>query len=213
MFAAADLLLFLALALVIALTPGPGIFYVAARALAGGRREGIVSSLGTGVGGCLHVVAGALGVSALVLASAEAFAALKILGALYLVWLGLRMIRSAGVAVGPVLPVTAPPQGSWRVFREGALVEALNPKTAAFFLAFLPQFVDAGRADVALQFAVLGVISVTLNTGVDVLVAFGAAALRQRLAGRSRVIERLRQASGATLCGLGVLLAVSRRPA
>jgi threonine/homoserine/homoserine lactone efflux protein len=213
MFETADLLLFLALALVIALTPGPGILYVAARSLAGGRREGVVSSFGTGVGGFVHVIAGAIGVSALVLASAEAFTLLKLAGAVYLVWLGVRMIRSAGAASDAALPAMAPSRDAWRSFREGAVVEALNPKTAAFFLAFLPQFVDPARGDVGLQFAILGVISVALNTGVDVLVAFGAAALRQRLLGRARMMARLRQASGAILCGLGVLLAASRRPA
>jgi threonine/homoserine/homoserine lactone efflux protein len=216
--ATADLMLFLAAALLIALTPGPGIFYVAARTLAGGRADGIASSIGTGIGGTVHIAAGAIGVSALVLASAEAFTLLKLAGAVYLVWLGIRTWRAAGEApAGFAAPgqdmARAAPGGTWRALRDGAAVEALNPKTAAFFLAFVPQFVDPARGDVGLQFALLGLISVGLNTAVDVGVAFGAAALRGRLATRPRLIQRLRQASGATLCALGAALAFARRPA
>src|SRR5918997_6882636 len=138
------LALYLAAALVPAVTPGPGIFYVAARTLAGGRAEGVASSLGTGLGGMVHVLAGSLGVSAIVLASAELFTALKLVGAAYLVWIGLRTVRAARrdafAALGGGAAV--PAVGARRAFREGVMVEALNPKTAAFFLAFVPQFVD-----------------------------------------------------------------------
>ncbi len=103
-----QLALFLAAALLLALTPGPGIFYVAARTLAGGRAEGIASSFGTGIGGMVHVLAGALGVSAIVLASAELFAALKLVGAAYLVWIGLRTIRAARRDAAPEQPPPRP---------------------------------------------------------------------------------------------------------
>ena len=145
-------LLFLTAASLIALSPGPGIFYVAARTLAGGRSEGLASSLGTAVGGLFHVAAGAAGVSALMMASAEAFTALKIAGALYLVWLGIKAVREARLD----MPVAAAGVGAGRAFREGIVVEALNPKTAAFFLAFLPQFVDPSAGTVWLQFLGLG---------------------------------------------------------
>src|SRR4051794_29393039 len=138
-----QLALYLAAACVLAITPGPGIFYVAARTLAGGRAEGVASSFGTGLGGMVHVVAGSLGVSALVLASAELFTALKLIGAAYLVWIGLRTFQAArreAVTALAGIPAT-PAMGVRRAFREGVLVEALNPKTAAFFLAFVPQFV------------------------------------------------------------------------
>lgn len=180
-----------------------------ARSLAGGRAEGIASSLGTGIGGFVHVGAGALGVSAIVLASAEAFTALKLAGALYLLWLGYRTWRSAGKPVGAI---AATATGARRAFGEGIVVEALNPKTAAFFLAFIPQFVDAGAGSVAAQFILLGSISVALNTGADIVVTFLAAGARDRLAARPGIIRRLRQASGAVLCGLGLTLAVARRP-
>src|SRR5262245_19409915 len=126
-----SLVLFLLAASIIALSPGPGILYVAARTLAGGRDEGLASSFGTALGGLVHVLAGAVGVSALVMASAEAFTLLKWLGALYLVWLGLKTLREARID----LPLVGTRVGSKRALREGIIVEALNPKTAAFFLA------------------------------------------------------------------------------
>ncbi|GAA0598060.1 LysE family translocator [Craurococcus roseus] len=205
---AAGLLLFLAAALAIAVTPGPGIFYVAARTLAGGRGEGIASSFGTGLGGLVHVAAGALGVSALVMASAQAFTVLKVAGAAYLVWLGLRAIREARRVPPPERAVAT---GAAWAFREGVVVEALNPKTAAFFLAFIPQFVDPAQGGVALQFAALGLVSVALNTLVDVAVACAASRARDGLARRAGLVRRLREASGAVLCGLGVSLAFARR--
>jgi threonine/homoserine/homoserine lactone efflux protein len=204
-----NLVLFLGAALVLAATPGPGLFYVAARTLAGGRGEGLASSFGTGLGGCVHVVAGAVGVSALVTASAEAFALLKLAGAAYLLWLGFKTIREARAAAAP-LGMAA--MGADRAFREGVVVEALNPKTAAFFLAFIPQFVDPSGGGVALQFVVLGLVSVALNTLVDVVVTRMASRARDGLARRPDLIRRLRTASGAVICGLGASLALARRP-
>src|SRR4051794_1433959 len=173
--------LFFAAALVLAVTPGPGIFYVAARTLVGGRAEGVASSFGTGLGGMVHVLAGSLGVSAIVLASAELFTALKLIGAAYLVWIGFRTIRSARREASTALPSgpVTPPMGVRRAFREGVLVEALNPKTAAFFLAFVPQFLDPAKGSVAVQFVVLGFVSVALNTLADIVVAFAASGFRQ----------------------------------
>jgi threonine/homoserine/homoserine lactone efflux protein len=209
MLDAMNIALFLAAALIIAVTPGPGIFYVAARTLAGGRAEGLASSLGTGIGGLVHVIAGALGVSALILASAEVFAVVKFVGALYLVFLGIKTWRSASL---PQSPLVVAATGSRRAWREGILVEALNPKTAAFFLAFIPQFVDATAPHVGLQFALLGLISVALNTAADVIVCYGAGACRDRLLSQPVLFRRLRQGSGCVLCGLGLSLALARRP-
>lgn len=210
-----QLALYFAAALVLAVTPGPGIFYVAARTLAGGRAEGVASSFGTGVGGLVHVIAGSLGVSAIVLASAELFTALKVIGAAYLVWLGLRTFLSARRDALAALDgaFTAPPIGPRRAFREGTLVEALNPKTAGFFLAFIPQFVDPAAGHVALQFVVLGAISVALNTLADVVVAFAASSIREGATARPALIRRLREASGAAMIALGVGLALAKRPA
>ncbi|MFC7475619.1 LysE family translocator [Dankookia sp. GCM10030260] len=204
-------LLYLAAALLLAVTPGPGLFYVAARTLAGGRAEGVASSLGTGLGGLVHVLAGSLGVSALVLASADLFTALKLAGAAYLVWLGLRTVRDASAVLdgGPAAPAV----GLRRAFREGVLVEALNPKTAAFFLAFVPQFLDPAAGHVALQFVLLGAVSVVLNTLADIAVAFAASGMRDGAATRPNLIRRLRQASGGAMVALGIGLALAKRPA
>lgn len=202
--------LYLGAALVLALTPGPGIFYVAARTLAGGRAEGIASSIGTGLGGLVHVVAGAAGISALVLASAELFTMVKLAGAAYLIWLGGRTILAAR-RVDQHLDTDSQAVGPRRAFREGALVEALNPKTAAFFLAFVPQFIDPAAGNVAVQFIALSCISVLLNTLVDVAVALGAS--RARALAQSSLLARLQRASGAAMMALGIGLAFARRPA
>jgi threonine/homoserine/homoserine lactone efflux protein len=201
--------LFLAAASVIALSPGPGIFYVAARTLADGRRAGLASSVGTGLGGLVHVAAGAVGVSALIVASAEAFAFLKIAGAVYLVWLGIRTARTAHVDV----VATASGMGIGRALRDGVMVEALNPKTAAFFLAFLPQFVDPAAGPVWLQFLGLGVVSVTLNTAVDVVVVMMAARARTAALARPVLLRRLHAGAGIAIAGLGLSLLFARRPA
>ncbi|MFO1082591.1 MAG: LysE family translocator [Reyranellaceae bacterium] len=207
-----QLLLFVAAAALLALTPGPGIFYIAARTLAGGRAVGIASSVGTGLGGLVHVAADSVGVSALVLASAELFTALKLAGAAYLMWLGWRTLSKAGHEVidGSVATDRVGPR---RALRDGILVETLNPKTAAFFLAFISQFVQPNAAPVALQFILLGLISVALNTGVDILMALAAGRVRSAMAARSSLVKRLQQACGGAMIALGAGLALARRPA
>ena len=209
MFDTTSFLVFLAAASAIAIVPGPGILYVAARTLAGGRAEGVASSVGTGIGGLVHVAAGALGISAILMASAEAFTLLKLAGAIYLVVLGVRVFLQAGeVPKAPDVVAT----GGMRAFREGIVVEALNPKTALFFLAFIPQFVDAARGPVAIQFVILGLISVILNTLVDLVVAFAASAARTGIAKRPSLVRRMQQGCGLLLCGLGLTLSLARRP-
>jgi threonine/homoserine/homoserine lactone efflux protein len=205
----ANFSLFLLAALIIAAIPGPGIFYVAARTLAGGRKAGIASTLGTALGGLVHVIAGGLGVSAIMIASAQGFTLLKLAGALYLVWLGIRTFRDAG----HLPPAHTNPAGAKRAFRDGIVVEAFNPKTAAFFLAFIPQFLDPAAGHPALQFMALGLISVTLNTLADVVVVIAASALRGGLARKPHLVRRLRQGSGLFIAGLGISLALTRRPA
>jgi threonine/homoserine/homoserine lactone efflux protein len=201
--------LFLLAALVIAIVPGPGIFYVAARTLSDGSKAGIASTFGTALGGLVHVVAGALGVSAIILASAELFTAVKFAGALYLIWLGIATFYDARNS----LPQQEAPAGATRAFRDGVLVEALNPKTAAFFLAFIPQFLDPAGGTPALQFMVLGLISVTLNTTADLIVVTIAVRARAGMVRRPDLFQRLRQGSGLFIAGLGISLALARRPA
>src|SRR5262249_12235674 len=201
-----NLPLFLAAALILAAVPGPGIFYVAARTISGGSAAGIASTAGTALGGIVHVIAGAIGVSAIILASAELFTALKFCGALYLIWLGIRTFREAGA----LLVAQESPAGARRALYEGIVVEALNPKTAAFFLAFLPQFVDPSHS-VAAQFISYGLISVVLNTSADVVVTTWAAKARAELVGRPSMIVWARQAAGAVMCGIGASLLFARR--
>ena len=195
-------LLFLGAAMVLAIAPGPGIFYVLARTLGGGRRQGIESALGTFFGGLFHVFAAALGVSAILAASAVAFHTVKYAGAAYLVWLGIRMIHTRNAEIPA--EAAAPAQGS---FRQGILTEALNPKTALFFLSFIPQFVVLGRGHVFLQFIVLGAISVSLNTIADLVVVFMAAPLERKLRGSATFRRRQRVASGVGMIGLGAFVA------
>ena len=200
-------LLFLAAALLLAATPGPGIFYVLARTLAGGRREGFQSSFGTFFGGLFHVFAAALGVSAILAASAIAFRTVKYAGAAYLVFLGIKMIRSRNTELPAA---TASPKGG--AFRQGVLTEALNPKTALFFLSFIPQFIAPERRHIFLQFAVLGIISVALNTAADLLVVSLAAPLEHKLKSSARFRRSQRTASGLGMIGLGAYLAFSDSP-
>src|SRR6266481_5215563 len=201
-------LLFLGAAVVLAITPGPGIFYVLARTLAGGRREGISSALGTFFGGLFHVFAAALGVSAILAASAVAFHTVKYAGAAYLVFLGIRMIRSRNIPVhSDVAAETKPPSGG--AFRQGIFTEALNPKTALFFLSFIPQFIAPERGHIFLQFATLGMLSVTLNTAADLLVVACAAPLERKLKSSSTFRARQRTASGLGMISLGAYVALS----
>ena len=198
-------LLFLAAAFVLAITPGPGIFYVLARSLAGGRREGILSSLGTFIGGLFHVFAAALGISAILAASAIAFHTVKYAGAAYLVWLGIRMIRTRNseMVVSALQPAAA------GALRQGILTEVLNPKTALFFLSFIPQFIAPELGHVFLQFVVLGSLSVFLNTSADLLVVFLAAPLERKLKSSARFRRGQRVASGLGMITLGTYVALA----
>jgi threonine/homoserine/homoserine lactone efflux protein len=199
-------MLFLSAAILLAVAPGPGMLYVLSRTLAGGKREGILSSLGTFVGGMVHVFAAAAGVSIILAKSALAFATVKYIGAGYLCFLGIRMILDARSADGAPERVTLRSQDP---FWQGIATEALNPKTALFFLSFVPQFVDHHSGHVFGQFVVLGLISVTLNTTADLMVTALAGPLGNRI--RSSLIFRRRQRAltGAIMIGLGSYLATS----
>jgi threonine/homoserine/homoserine lactone efflux protein len=203
-FDPARFVVFLSAAILLAIAPGPGMLYVLARALAGGRREGLLSALGTFFGGMVHVFAAAAGVSIILARSALAFATVKYLGAGYLCFLGVRMIldarRDNGVSLAD-LPRARNPL--W----QGVMTEVLNPKTALFFLSFIPQFVDRMHGHVFLQFVMLGTLSVTLNTSADIVVTLLAGPLGQRIRGSARFRRRQRTLTGAVMIGLGSYLA------
>jgi len=198
--------LFMSAALLLALTPGPGIFYVLGRTLNGGRREGVLSSLGTFVGGSVHVVAAALGLSAILATSATAFQIVRYAGAAYLIYLGVIMIRHRDLKQEFEAEAA---RGHQHVL-QGITTEVLNPKTALFFLSFIPQFVSTSSGHVTLQFLILGAISVALNTAVDLIVVFFAGALAGQLRHNLKFNRRQRTASGAGMIGLGIYVAASK---
>ena len=196
--------IFLAAALVLAITPGPGMLYVLARSVAGGRREGIHSSLGTFLGGLFHVFAAAVGLSAVLAASAVAFHTVRLAGAAYLIWLGIRMIRTRDTQLSSYAAPSS--QGA---FRQGIVTEVLNPKTALFFLSFIPQFVSPAFGHIFWQFVILGVISVALNTAADLLVVLLSAFLARKLQSSPRFRSRQRLTSGVGMIGLGAYVALA----
>lgn len=204
MINSAHFLIFLGAAILLAIAPGPGMLYVLARALAGGRREGLLSALGTFFGGMVHVFAAAAGVSIILAKSAVAFATVKYLGAAYLCFLGIRMILEA--RKDEPISIEAP-QRRRSPFWQGILTEALNPKTALFFLSFIPQFVERGSAHVFLRFIFLGSVSVALNTSADIIVTLLAGPLGERIRGSARFRRQQRSLTGAVMIGLGTYLA------
>jgi threonine/homoserine/homoserine lactone efflux protein len=200
--------LFLGAASLLAVAPGPGMLYVLARTLAGGRREGVLSCLGTFLGGLTHVIAAATGLSLVLATSATAFAAVKYAGAAYLIYMGIRMILSARDNQQAEIEIR-PGQVPRNPFWQGIATEVLNPKTAIFFLAFIPQFVNRAHGAVFWQFLLLGTISVALNTSCDLIVTFMAAPIGARLRSSAVLRRRQRAATGLTLIGLGTFVAVS----
>ncbi|MGB6941118.1 MAG: LysE family translocator [Bryobacteraceae bacterium] len=199
-------LVFLSAALILAITPGPGIFYVLARSLRGGRREGMLSAAGTFLGGLVHVGAAAFGLSAILAAAAIAFETVRYAGAAYLIYLGYRMIRSRDQEAAEIEAM----RSSRSTFVQGVMTEVLNPKTALFFLSFIPQFVVLRQGHVAEQFLMLGAISVALNTCADLMVACFAGPLGSRMKRSAKLRSRQRSASGAAMIGLGVYVAAAR---
>lgn len=204
-------LLFLTAALLLAVAPGPGMLYVLARSLAGGKREGVLSAFGTFLGGMVHVFAAALGISIILAKSAVAFAAVKYVGAAYLCFLGVRMILDARQqdAGNDSLPAPEILQPARNPLWQGVATEALNPKTALFFLSFIPQFVNRGGGHVFLQFIFLGMVSVCLNTSADLIVIAMAGPLGRRIRSSASFRRRQRTVTGAIMIGLGTYLATS----
>jgi len=208
MFHLTRFFLFLTAAVLLAIAPGPGMLYVLARSLAGGKREGVFSACGTFLGGMVHVVAAALGLSIILAKSALAFAAVKYVGAAYLCFLGVRMILDARRdTAADALAVEVRPARNplW----QGVATEVLNPKTALFFLSFIPQFVNRGSGHIFLQFVALGTISVVMNTTADLIVIAMAGPLGEKIRSSAKFRRRQRTVTGAIMIGLGTYLATS----
>lgn len=205
----ASLLGFVAASLVLLLIPGPAVLYVVARSLSQGHRAGLVSVLGLSAGALVHVAAATAGLSAILVTSATAFGVVKALGAGYLIYLGVRTLLARPAAAAGV--EAAPPRSSYRLFADGAVVSVLNPKIAVFFLAFLPQFVDASRGPVPRQVLLLGLLYVALALVTDSAYALLAGSLRRWIGGRAMQGPLPRYASGVLYLGLGVSTALTGR--
>jgi threonine/homoserine/homoserine lactone efflux protein len=198
--------LFLLATLVLLVVPGPAVMFIVARSVDQGLRAGIASTLGIAVGTLFHVAASGLGLSALLVSSADAFRVWKLAGAVYLIWLGVRRWRERDVEA----PGAAPPRAPLgRLFRQGVWVNVLNPKTAAFFFAFLPQFVDASRGNVAAQAVFLGLVFVALGVLSDGAWAMTAGWAASRLRGNARFLAWRRRVTGGTYVALGLAAALS----
>ena len=198
------LALFSLAALALIVVPGPAVLYIVAQSIGQGRRAGLASALGVATGGLVHVVAAVVGLSALVASSATAFTAVKWAGAVYLVWIGVRRILAREPALVQEAPVR---RAHTRLYRQGVVVNVLNPKTALFFLAFLPQFVDPASGSAALQVTVLGLVFVVLALLSDAVWALAAGTAADWLK-RSRAFLRAeRFVSGSIFVALGLTAA------
>lgn len=201
------LLAFFGTTAIFAFIPGPSMLYAAAQTLARGRRSGLMAALGIHLGCYAHVVTAAAGLSVLFHAVPMLYLAIKLAGAAYLVWLGIAMIRDRGEGAPAVSGIA--PRSARRAFLQSITVEVLNPKTAIFFLAFLPQFIDpAAGAPVWLQFLILGTIVNLMFSAADLVGVVLAGSLVARLRRSSGAQKLLRRAGGALLVGLGVRLAM-----
>lgn len=204
-----DYWLFVATGVLLNLTPGQDTLYILGRSIAQGRQIGVASALGISAGGVVHTFAAALGLSAILTTSASAFVALKVAGAVYLVYLGVRMLITRTTVVGST--DTAGLVNMWTAFRQGMLTNVLNPKVALFFLALMPQFIEPDSPTKVGAFLVLGFTFLTTGTVWCLILALGASRVRSFFAGRPRALQSLSRASGALFIFLGLRLAASKQ--
>jgi threonine/homoserine/homoserine lactone efflux protein len=201
-----DLALFIAAGLLLNITPGADLALIGARSAAQGFRSGAAAALGVGAGCFVHVAAAALGLSALIASSATAFTVLRWLGAAYLVWLGIGLLRGGAAAAADAAPL--PAANAWRSFAQGFLTNALNPKVALFFLAFLPQFIDADAPHKGWAFVALGTVFAFNGTVVNVAFAALVARMRRAFGGPGSIGRWVSRGVGVLLVALGVRLAL-----
>jgi threonine/homoserine/homoserine lactone efflux protein len=200
-----SLLIIVSAAALLLAIPGPAVLYIVGRSIGQGRNAGLVSALGIGVGTLIHTLAAAVGLSALLVSSATAFSVVKYLGAAYLVYLGIQRLRSKQSLAAS--DTTAPQATLARVFSQGIVVNVLNPKTALFFFAFLPQFIDPARGRVATQILSLGVLFACMGTTSDSLWALFSGSVASWLRNNQRWMRNERYVSGGILISLGVATA------
>ena len=199
------LAVFAAASLALVAVPGPSVLYIVGTSIAQGRRAGVASMFGVQAGALIHVFAAAIGVSAILASSAEAFTVVKFAGAAYLVWLGVQKLRHAGEED----PAVREPRSHAHLFRQGVVVNILNPKVAMFFLAFLPQFINPDAAAPGLQIIGLGLIFILIAMVSDTTYALIAGTAAEHLNGSFTARRRLDRLSGTIMIGLGALAAVT----
>ena len=205
-----DLLLFIGSGLLLNVTPGPDTLYIVGRS-SQGLRAGIVAALGIGAGILVHITAAALGLSAILAASANAFAVLKLLGAAYLIYVGISLVFSAPTALDGDASLRLAPASLRSIFAQGFLTNVLNPKVALFFLAFLPQFVGQDAPNKSLAFLFLGLIFNVNGTLWNLFIAWSAARLTAGLSRRSAVLKWFNRCVGGIFVALGIRLALERQ--
>jgi threonine/homoserine/homoserine lactone efflux protein len=204
-----DYWLFVAMGLMLNLTPGQDTLYILGSSIAAGRRIGVASALGIGTGSLVHTLFAALGLSAILATSATAFMLVKLAGAAYLVYLGIRALLTRVEAASPF--AGAPHAAPWLAYRRGILTNVLNPKVALFFLALLPQFIDTDSPTKVADFVALGLTFVTTGTVWCLILALAASRIRGHFERHPRALVRLSRASGALFILLGLRLAASER--
>lgn len=203
------LLTFLATTAIFAYIPGPAMLYTAAQTLARGRLSGLMAAFGIHLGGYVHVFAAAAGLSVLFHAVPVLYMIVKLAGAAYLVWLGISLFRAKVAGSGDLPAMQA--KSSRQAFLESVIVEVFNPKTALFFMAFLPQFIDAAAAfPVWLQFVILGTIVNMMFSSADIVCVLLAGAMMSRLRRSGRMQQLMQRAGGSVLVGLGAHLALQK---
>jgi RhtB (resistance to homoserine/threonine) family protein len=193
------------------LAPGPDMAYVAGQSLANGRRAGVVSALGVSFGGCVHTMACAFGLSAVIAASPEIFNLIKWAGAIYLFYLGIGTLRSAGDYSHTDFAVSTTRLRLSALLLRGFVTNVSNPKVLLFYIAFLPQFVEADSSQKTAALLVLGAVMVVLGMLTDSLLACCAAAAARSIKKRAMVGRWLHRVVGATFIGIGIRLAISAR--
>jgi threonine/homoserine/homoserine lactone efflux protein len=206
MLHATTLLAFSAAALVLLLIPGPAVLYIVSQSVEHGRRAGLTATLGVHTGTMVHLTAAALGLSAILVSSSLAFTSVKLLGAAYLIYLGLRALLGSDDQ-----PATAPAAREvrlGRIFRQGVLVNVTNPKTALFFFAFLPQFLDRGAGRLPLQIALLGLVFTCIGLITDSSWALASGLAAGWIKGNVRFTRIQRRVSGCLFIGLGLVTAL-----
>jgi threonine/homoserine/homoserine lactone efflux protein len=209
MFGTQHLLLFVVSGFLLNLTPGQDTLYIVGRSVAQGRRAGVLSVLGITSGCVVHTVAAAFGLSAILATSARALLVVKFAGAAYLAYLGIHMLLERS-ATAEALAGDVPPESAWTIYRAGVLTNVLNPKVALFFMAFLPQFVDAAAPSKISAFLFLGALFMCTGTAWCFVLVWCASAMSRRFRQNPSAGVLLKRAAGAMFIGLGAKLAISK---